>query len=287
MAAVLGKKNIITVTHVTTATAILTINGVNFLTDPVFCSAAEYDASHVFDKMPDAIKTQLKEIPPLPHLKSFEGPALQLHDLPPIDTVLLSHEDHADNLDSEGRKLLDGRKVFTTPDGAKNLAPRPGVVALKPWETVEAVIGGTTFKITGTPCQHIPGGEVTGFILETESFGVHSSGLPNAVWVSGDTVYLEELVEIGKKWHVQVAQMHLGSAVAPMPTGPVQISLDGKSAINLLREIGADVMVPVHYESWEHFTERGPELAKVVKNEGFEDKVHWLNPGVQTVVAEF
>jgi hypothetical protein len=33
------------------------------------------------------------------------GPALQLHDIPPIDAVLLSHEDHVDNLDPLGRQL--------------------------------------------------------------------------------------------------------------------------------------------------------------------------------------
>lgn len=50
--------------------------------------------------------------------------------------VLLSHEDHIDNLDFEGRRLLDGRRVITTPDGAKNLAPRPGVATIKSWETL-------------------------------------------------------------------------------------------------------------------------------------------------------
>ncbi|KAF9694527.1 hypothetical protein EKO04_007259 [Ascochyta lentis] len=198
-----------------------------------------------------------------PHLISVENPALQLHDLPPIDAILLSHEDHVDNLDPAGRKLLDGRRVFTTPDGAKELAPRPGVVALKPWETVDALIGGVNFRFTGTPCQHIPGGEVTGFVLETNSFGVHSSGLPNAIWISGDTVYLDELVEIGKKWHIQVAQAHLGNAHAPMPSGIVQITMGGKEAIRLVKEIGADVMVPVHYESWKHFTEFGLTLPKL------------------------
>lgn len=130
---------------------------------------------------------------------SVEGPVLQLQELPPIDAIPLSHEDHIDNLDLEGCKLLDGRRVSRTPDGIKNLAPRPGVVALEPWATTETVIGGTKFKITGTPCQHLPGGEVTGFVLETESFGIHSSGLANAIWIHGDTVYLDELVAIGTK----------------------------------------------------------------------------------------
>ena len=62
-------------------------------------------------------------------------PALAPQDLPPIDLILLSHEDHKDNLDNFGRQLLDGRRVITTVDGERKLAPRKGVHGLQPWET--------------------------------------------------------------------------------------------------------------------------------------------------------
>lgn len=99
-------------------------------------------------------------------LKNTKGPALQLEDLPIINTVLLSHKDHPDNLDEFGRRLLDGRRFLTTQDGARKLAPRPGVQALKPWETTALRLGGQDFEVTGVPCQHLPGGEVTGFCAE-------------------------------------------------------------------------------------------------------------------------
>ncbi|PYI28677.1 hypothetical protein BP00DRAFT_449060 [Aspergillus indologenus CBS 114.80] len=39
-----AKHGSVSVTHITTATAIITIDGVRFLTDPVFCPAgSEYD----------------------------------------------------------------------------------------------------------------------------------------------------------------------------------------------------------------------------------------------------
>ncbi|QRW05834.1 hypothetical protein RhiLY_04833 [Ceratobasidium sp. AG-Ba] len=65
-------------------------------------------------------------------LKSLAGPALQIHDLPAIDVVLLSHEDHPDNLDTAGRSLLDARTVITTPDGANKLKPRPQSILFTP-----------------------------------------------------------------------------------------------------------------------------------------------------------
>jgi L-ascorbate metabolism protein UlaG (beta-lactamase superfamily) len=255
-------KSNLTITHIGTATSILEIDGVNILTDPVFANAgAEYDIGVIV-------------------LKSTEGPALGLQDLPHIDAVLLSHEDHPDNLDEVGRSLLNGRMVITTIDGAKKLQPRPSVRGIRPWETLPLEVGGKQFKVTGTPCQHVPGGAVTGFILESPMFGNGPEGLVNAIYVSGDTVYLEELAEMHKKFHIAVAVLNLGAAKAPGPDGPFLVTMDGKQAAKLVREIGADIVVPMHYRSWEHFTESGDQLAKAFEEEGIQNKVCWLTPGV-------
>ncbi|EKG09052.1 hypothetical protein MPH_13962 [Macrophomina phaseolina MS6] len=275
------------ITYITTATAIITIDGVNFITDPVFSPAGtEFDNTEGLFNKPGILEYMgFAEPPPPPHEKLLADPAMRLQELPPIDCVLLSHEDHLDNLDDEGRKLLDARKVFTTIDGAKNLQPRPGVRGLAPWEKTTTVIGGKSFTITGTPCKHYPGGEVTGFVIETPSFGTHSSGLPNAVYFSGDTVYIDELADIGKKWHIKAAVLNLGAAKVEFPAlGTVQITLDGKQAARLFRDIGADLMVPLHFESWEHFTEGKWENMKAFAEEGIENEVRWLTPGVSTKI---
>ncbi|KAJ5733034.1 beta-lactamase superfamily domain-containing protein [Penicillium manginii] len=160
------------ITHIGTATAILTINGVNFLTDPFSFPCRNY------------------------------------------------HEDHPDNLDELGRLLLDGRRVFTTVDGGKNLAPRPAVHGMKPWEEIESKIGGKSFKIMATPTQHVPGNECTGFIVTGEDFGHGRDGLPNAIYFTGDTVYIEELDSIADRFHIVAAVMNLGNAHAPISEDP-------------------------------------------------------------------
>lgn len=263
----------INITHITTATALLEIDGVTFLTDPVFGEApAEYDITHL---MPEGT--------PAMTAKFEDGPAIKLHDLPIIDAVLLSHEDHIDNLDFEGRRLLDGRRVITTPDGAKNLAPRPGVSAIKPWETLKFSFHGTEWQITGVPCTHLPGGEVTGFILRAEKFGTSPSGLPNAVYFTGDTILMPEHDEIASKFHIVVAICNLGDARIPLPgyAEPLQITMGGKEAAELFRRLRADVLVPIHYESWHHFTQFGAELKEIFEKEGISDKICWLTPGQQ------
>lgn len=253
------------VTHVGTATAILEINGVNFLTDPFFSPAGSSWSNEVAT------------------LTVSDDPALKLDQLPVIDAVLLSHEDHFDNLDDLGRQLLNGRLVFTTVDGAKNLAPRPAVQGMKPWETIQTTIAGREFTVIATPTQHIPGNECTGFILTGEDFGHGRDGLPNAIYFTGDTVYIEELKEIGNRYHIKAAVMNLGNAHAPnfadLSAPPIQITMDGKSAARLFREIKADVLIPMHYESWGHFTQFGAELRQVFQEEAIIDKICWLKGG--------
>ncbi len=256
------------VTHIGTATAIFHLDGVNLLTDPVFSpTGTEWDLGIVL-------------------LKQTGQPNLGLADLTPIDAVLLSHEDHPDNLDEPGRQVLDGRHVLTTPDGASKLAPRPGVKGLKPWETVTLKLGGRSFDFTGTPCVHLPGGEVTGFIISSEDFGT-TGGLPNVIYFSGDTIYLPELAKVTDKYHVSVAVLNIGKVVVALPPDneKLQITMDGADAVKLFRELKADVLVPMHYESWAHFTENKEELTKAFEAGGVSDKVIWLEPGKETKIV--
>jgi len=259
-------KSNVEITHIGTATAILSINGINMLTDPFFSPAGT--------QWPPASKEVL--------LENTESPAMALHDLPVIDAVLLSHENHFDNLDDLGRQLLDGRRVFTTPDGAKNLAPRPAVHGLQPWESIETTICGKPFQITATPCVHFPGHECTGLIITSPEFG-ETNGLPNAIYFSGDTVYVEELAEMRQKFHISIALFNVGAAwVAPEPGKDlIQITMCGKQAARLFREIEADILVPMHFESWKHFTEGKDGLRSAFEEAEIIDQVRWLEPGVK------
>lgn len=260
------------VTHIGTATAVLEINGVNFLTDPFFSPAGtSWDLGRVV-------------------LKVTEDPSLRLDQLPVIDAVLLSHEDHPDNLDELGRQLLDGRRVFTTVDGAKNLAPRPAVHGMKPWEEINSVIADKKFKIIATPTKHVPGDECTGFIVTGEDFGYGRDGLPNAIYFTGDTVYIEELNQIADRYHIRAAVMNLGNAhvrASEEPNSPLmQITMGGKDGAKLFRALKADVLVPMHYESWGHFTQFGAELHEAFEEEGIIDKICWLNGKEKVSVLE-
>lgn len=267
-------KSTVIITHISTATAVLSIDGVNFLLDPAFDKAGDFV---VVPPGQDGAEPIV--------LTKTENPALALDQLPVIDAVLLSHEDHIDNLDISGRTLLNGRHVLTTLDGAKNLAPRPGVQGLAPWQSTTLQLQGRHFTFTATPTQHLPGGECTGFVIESASFGVNASdGKPNVIYISGDTVYIPELAEeLPKKYHIVLAVLNLGKAVGPSPNGPVQITMGGEQAARLTREIGAEKMVPLHFESWKHFTQLGDETRAEINTDPLvKDKVVWVEPGKET-----
>lgn len=275
----------LSITNVGTATALIHLgepsspSRINLITDPVFS--------------PGGTRIEYRGVV----IKKSDSPALSLDQLPPIDAVLLSHEDHPDNLDDLGRRLLDGRRVFTTMDGASQLAPRPGVRGLKKWETVCLDLGGEgtarKLEVTATPCKHLPGGEVVGFIISSPdgAFGTHRDGRPNAIYFSGDTIHLEELGQMKKKYHIAVAMLNIGKATVSLPGGgadgggPLQITMGGEQAAQLAKDIGADVIVPLHFESWSHFTESGADLANDFAKAGMEDKVLWLKRGMETKIA--
>ncbi|KAI1134622.1 Metallo-hydrolase/oxidoreductase [Hypoxylon sp. FL0543] len=256
----------VTVTYIGTATAIIDIDGVTFLTDPYFSPEnTEWDVG-------------------VATLSSHYSPAVPIEKLPPIDVILLSHEDHPDNFDELSRaRLLDGRRVLTTVDGATKLSPRPGVQGLRPWEKTTLNIGGRRFDVTATPCQHLPGGQCIGFVLTSADFGT-TGGLPNAIYFSGDTVYLEELSRIRDSFHISLALFNLGAA-AVLPPGaqePLVLTLDGAQGARLFRDIEADVLVPLHFEAWSHFSQSKESLAAAFLSEGVADQVRWLEPGKPT-----
>ncbi|RBR26191.1 uncharacterized protein FIESC28_00974 [Fusarium coffeatum] len=271
-------KSKISITHVTTATAVVEIDDVKFITDPIFDEAPrDYDLSHLAGMEPGEVVLTVKD-----------GPHLSIKQLPIIDCILLSHEDHVDNLDDTGRQLLLGRRVITTPDGAKNLSDYPGVSALQPWQTLKFRLAGEEWSITGVPCVHVPGGEVTGFLLHKESFGISPDGRPNVFYFSGDTVLLEdEFKKLREKYHVVVALVNLGQAMSPNPeslTGFSQITMGGTDAVRLCEILEADLVVPMHFESWTHFTQDGKALKEVFDAGGISDKVKWLTSGSKVQV---
>ncbi|KAK1772855.1 beta-lactamase-like protein [Phialemonium atrogriseum] len=143
------------------ATTVLEWNGVRILTDPNFLHAGD----HV-------------HLGPGVSGKRLKSPAVDLHELPPLDCILLSHyhEDHFDRM-VEGSLSRDF-PIITTPHAKKCLTsdrneddPFTSVRALDFFQSVMLYVDGTdsgssdgkaaktpVIKVTATPGKHVPPG---------------------------------------------------------------------------------------------------------------------------------
>ncbi|MEU0247365.1 MBL fold metallo-hydrolase [Streptomyces sp. NPDC006235] len=233
-------------------TALIEYGGLRFLTDPTFDCPGSYDQG--LTKTAPAAAT----------------PA----DLGRIDVVLLSHDEHIDNLDCSGRAVLGYVPLtLTTPSGALRLGG--AARGLRDWESMELDRpDGGKLTVTGVPALHGPGkreelepivGQVVGFVLTGE-------GLPT-VYVSGDNAQLDLVREIADRFApVDTVVLFAGAVRTPL-LGRQLLTLDSAQAAEAARILGARHIVPVHYSGWSHFTEGRQELVAAFRAAGLIDRV--------------
>ncbi|MEV5105838.1 MBL fold metallo-hydrolase [Streptomyces massasporeus] len=244
-------------------TALFEYGGLRFLTDPTFDAPGDYAR------------------PGGPLLTKTAPATATPDDLGGVDVVLLSHDEHPDNLDTSGRALLPGIPLtLTTPGGGERLRESLGDKArgLADWESVELDRpGGGTVTVTGVPALHGPGpreqveaftGQVVGFVLTGE-------GLPT-VYVSGDNASLDAVREIaGRFGPVDTALLFAGAPRFPVLFDNQVIVLDSAMAAEAAQILGARRVVPVHYDSWAHFTEGREQLDAAFTAAGLADRLDW------------
>jgi L-ascorbate metabolism protein UlaG (beta-lactamase superfamily) len=109
------------------------------------------------------------------YLTKLTGPAVSADALGPLDAVLISHDQHPDNLDDGGgRMALAAPLILTHPGAAGRLGPP--AVGLPPWESYDLPDSSGTLAVQAVPAVHGPADgkrdesghincEVTGFVL--------------------------------------------------------------------------------------------------------------------------
>jgi len=225
------------VTHIGGPTVLLEVGGWRLLTDPTFDPPGR---SYRFGWGTGSRK--------------LTGPAVAPADLGQVDAVLLTHDQHDDNLDVAGRALLSSfGEVITTSSGARRLGGRAR--GLEAWETtVLDAPGRSPIRVTATPCRHGPPlsrpvvGDVIGFALDLKGL---DHGL---VWISGDTVLYPGVREVAERLRVGTALLHVGGVRFPV-TGPLRYTMTAREAVEMCGLIEPRTAIPVHYEGWKHFHE--------------------------------
>lgn len=251
------------ITHIGGPTALIEFDGWRILTDPSFDHPG---GGYAFGWGTSSHKTT--------------GPALRVADLPPIDAVLLTHDQHADNLDTTGRGVLvSAGVVVTTRSGARRLGRT--AAGLRPWGTTTLEgPGRPAVVVTATPGRHGPPlcgglvGEVTGFSLRWEG------QLHGELWISGDTVLHRGVRQVAARLDIGTALLHLGAARFPA-RGPLRCSMTAAEAVETCRLIRPRTTVPVHYDGWSHFRQGRIAVAREFAQAPPEVRTSltWLVPG--------
>ncbi len=218
-------------------TSVIDVGGLRIITDPTF-----------------------DEPGPHGYLTKTAGPAVAEESLGPVDLALISHDTHPDNLDDRGRAFAKTAKaILAGPQAAARLGSP--AIAVAPWSShaVARGDGGGELTVLAVPAVHGPEDgerdaegnvncEVIGFVLSGD-------GLPT-IYVSGDNASIRTVAEISHRApRIDVALLHAGAARVPPKFDGRRLSLDGASAAAAAAILGADVVVPAHYDGWEHFSE--------------------------------
>jgi L-ascorbate metabolism protein UlaG (beta-lactamase superfamily) len=186
------------------------------------------------------------------------GPAITEDALGPVDLVLLSHDQHPDNLDDRGRAFaLAAPLILTGPLAADRLGLP--AVALPVWtsHSVPRPDGGD-LDVLAVPAVHGPEDgprdadgnincEVTGFLMS-------GTGIPT-VYVSGDNASLRVVAQIAHRLPApDVAVLFGGSARLPMLFENRPMTLDGSGVYAAAVILGASIVIPAHHDGWGHFS---------------------------------
>ena len=230
------------VTFIGHSSFLLQIGGQNVLVDPVFARW-------------------------LVVLRRLRHPGIKISDLPPIDAVLLSHA-HMDHLNRPSlRKVVEHTRRMTgaapaaiVPWGVANLIEDLGfsrIISLEWWQS--AHLG--RVDITLTPAKHwgarLFNDTYRGFGGYALRAGDHS------IYHSGDTAYFRGFAEIGHRLSPEIALLPIG---AYNPDHFRGVHTSPEDALQGFLDIGARVMVPMHFGTFRLSAEPGDEPLPRLRN---------------------
>ncbi len=225
-----------TMTWIGHATALLQINGVNVITDPMFSERAS----------PFTFAGPKRRVPP----------GLALDELPHIDVVLISHS-HYDHLDTASVEALNaqpgGPPLFLVPLGIKDWLARKGITNAQELDWGDEIsVAGLDFWFM--PATHWSERSLTdrnetlwgGWVVKTPAGAAH----PVSVYFAGDTGYSNDFKRIGAAFGcVDLALIPVGAYEPRWFMGPQHV--DPQQAVQIFEDMHAKKAIGIHWGTFE------------------------------------
>lgn len=173
-------------------------------------------------------------------IKRIRQPGLEIHDLPAIDLVLVTHA-HFDHLDRKTLRAIARDQAIVVPEHVGGLVQNLGfqhVEELRHWHTFR--LG--DLEVTLTPAKH------WGARVIHDSHrgfgGFHIRYRDRTVFHCGDSAFFEGFREIGERLPVEIALLPIGAYDAP--TGR-DVHMNPEEAIEAFLALRARTLVPMHF----------------------------------------
>ena len=242
-------------------TTIVDVAGWRFVIDPTFDQPGEHG-----------------------YLTKTVAPAIPASALGPVDAVLISHDEHLDNLDTEGRRFaLSAPMVLTHPGAARRLGPP--AKGLDPWATLELGARDDAGAITvqAVPAVHGPADgdpdstghvtcQVTGFVLIGDD-------IPT-IYLSGDNASLSAVAAVADRCGpIDVAVLFVGAARVPSRQRGRPLTLTSARAAAAAEVLDAKIVIPAHADGWAHFTEGVDDIVAAFEDAGISEVLRTAPPG--------
>jgi len=174
-------------------------------------------------------------------VKRLREPGLPLKAIPELDLVLVSHA-HFDHLHKPSLKVLQARGGIVVPRGSANLVKRlgfPAIHEMKVWDAIEY----NNLNVIHTPSHHWGARYLHDIHRDYGGYLVESGG--KSVFHCGDSAWFDGFAEIGRRHqNIDVALMPIGAYDAPSGR---DVHLNPEEAVRAFAELGAKVMIPMHY----------------------------------------
>jgi L-ascorbate metabolism protein UlaG (beta-lactamase superfamily) len=173
-------------------------------------------------------------------VKRSRKPGLDLHGLPEVDLVLVTHA-HFDHLHKPSLKILQAREGIVVPRGSGSLVRRlgfPATYEMKIWDDMNF----GELEVIHTPSHHWGARFIHDTHRDYGGYIVRSGG--KSVFHCGDSAYFDGFKEIGRRYEIDVALMPIGAYASPSGR---DVHMNPEEAVRAFADLGAKALIPMHY----------------------------------------
>lgn len=185
-------------------------------------------------------------------VKRERKPGLDLRVVPEVDLVLVTHA-HFDHLHKPSLKILQSRGGIVVPRGSGSLVKRLGFSAtheMKIWDELKF----NEMDIVHTPCHHWGARFIHDTHRDYGGYIVRAGG--KSVFHCGDSAFFDGFKEIGERNEIDIALMPIGAYESPSGR---DVHMNPEEAVRAFVDLGAKVLIPMHYGTFPLGNERSEE----------------------------